>query len=273
MTASLREYGAEAVGTFLMVFFGVGVVHAAVLTGAQAGLWQVAVVWAVGVSLAIYASAARSGAHLNPAITAAFVVFRGFPCRKALGFVLAQVAGAFVAAALLYALFAGVLAHYEAAHSLVRGMPGSEQAAMIYGEYFPNPCLARALGWEPCVVSLPQAMLAEGIGTALLAFFVFSLTHPRNSAVPRSQLVPVFIGLTVAAVISIVAPLTQAGLNPARDFGPRLFAWFAGWGRIAIPGPRGGFFTVYILAPVLGALVGAAIFQFAMLDRSERVAE
>jgi len=77
----------------------------------------------------------------------------------------------------------------------------------------------------------------------------------------------------VAAIISVLSPLTQAGLNPARDFGPRLFAWLAGWGQIAIPGPRGGFFTVYILAPILGALAGAAIFQFTMLSKSERVAE
>jgi len=273
MNRSLREYGAEAVGTFLLVFFGVGVVHAAVLTGAQVGLWHVAVVWAIGVSLGIYASAARSGAHLNPAITIAFVAFRGFPRDKAVGFVLAQVLGAFLAAAVLYGLFGGILAHFEAVHGLVRGMPGSEQAAMIYGEYFPNPGLAQALNWSQAVVSLPRAMLAEGIGTGLLAFFIFSLTHPRNLAAPRSRLVPVFIGLAVAAIISVLSPLTQTGLNPARDFGPRLFAWLAGWGQIAIPGPRGGFFTVYILAPILGALAGAAIFQFTMLSKSERVAE
>ena len=68
--------------------------------------------------------------------------------------------------------------------------------------------------------------------------------------------------MEVAILIAILSPLTQAGLNPARDFGPRLFAYFAGWGSIAIPGPRGGFFTVYILAPILGALVGAAVYEY-----------
>ena len=63
-------------------------------------------------------------------------------------------------------------------------------------------------------------------------------------------------------MISVIAPLTQAGLNPARDFGPRLFAYFAGWGPIAIPGPRGGFFTVYILSPIIGGLIGAAGYEF-----------
>ena len=70
-----------------------------------------------------------------------------------------------------------------------------------------------------------------------------------------------FIGLTVAALISVIAPLTQACFNPARDFGPRLFAFLAGWGPIALPGPRGtGFLTVYILAPILGAILGSGLY-------------
>jgi glycerol uptake facilitator protein len=54
---------------------------------------------------------------------------------------------------------------------------------------------------------------------------------------------------------------TQAGLNPARDFGPRLVAYLAGWGSIALPGPRGGFFTVYILGPLLGGVLSALLFR------------
>ena len=80
---------------------------------------------------------------------------------------------------------------------------------------------------------------------------------------------PLFIGLTVSIIIAVVAPLTQAGLNPARDFGPRLFAYFAGWGSVAIPGPRGGFFTVYILSPFLGAVVGAGLYQFILRPAAE----
>jgi glycerol uptake facilitator protein len=72
------------------------------------------------------------------------------------------------------------------------------------------------------------------------------------------------IGLVVAIIVSVIAPLTQAGLNPARDFGPRFFAWLMGWGSVAIPGPRGGFFTVYILAPILGALLGALAYRVAV---------
>lgn len=257
-----RECVAEFVGTFILVFFGVGSIHAAVLTGAQAGLWQVAIVWGVAISLAIYATSAVSGAHINPAITIALSVFRDFPARKIPFYVLAQLVGAILGAAILYVLFGNMLVHFENATGLVRGAPGSQLSAMIYGEYFPNPAIAKAQGWAPDVVSHGQAMLAEGIGTAFLAFFVFAVTDQRNSGGPGRLLVPLFIGLSVSIIISIIAPLTQAGLNPARDFGPRLFAWFAGWQSIAIPGPRGGFFTVYILSPVFGALAGAGCYQW-----------
>src|SRR5207244_8701168 len=94
------------------------------------------------------------------------------------------------------------------------------------------------------------AFIAETIGTLIVALVVFALTDPRNAAAPLARLAPVFIGLTVALLISVIAPLTQACFNPARDFGPRLVAWLGGWGVLALPGPRGSsyFFTVYILA-------------------------
>jgi glycerol uptake facilitator protein len=91
---------------------------------------------------------------------------------------------------------------------------------------------------------------------------VFAVTDERNSAAPPGSLAPVFIGLTVSALISVIAPLTQACFNPARDFGPRLFAFLAGWGSIALPGTRGaGFLTVYIIAPFLGAIIGSGLYE------------
>lgn len=260
----VRECVAEAVGTYILVFFGVGSVHTAVLAGAQVGIWQVSVVWGVAVALAIYAVGALSGAHINPAMTVAFSAFRGFPARKVPFYVAAQLVGAFLGAVTLYVLFSNILHGFESGLGIVRGQAGSELSGMVYGEYFPNPAMAKALGWHAANVSLPQAMLGEGIGTAFLAFFVFAVTDSRNPGGPGRYLLPTFIGLTVAIVISVVAPLTQAGLNPARDFGPRLFSYLAGWRSIAIPGPRGGFFTVYILSPVVGALLGAGVYQHAI---------
>lgn len=259
-----REAWGEAAGTFLLVFFGAGAVHTAVLTGAQSGLWQVAVVWGAAVTLAIYATAGLSGAHLNPAVTCACAVFGRLPWRKAPGYIAAQLAGAFAAAGVLYALFHNVLARFEAARGLARGAAGSELSAMCYGEYFPNPaCLGTtAEAWAQ--VGLLQAMAAEALGTLVLVLVVFLVTDRSNPQRPPDRLFPLFVGLGLAMLISIFAPLTQAGLNPARDFGPRLFAYLAGWGQVAIPGPRGGFFAVYILAPLAGGLAGAALHEFCL---------
>lgn len=251
----------ECVGTFILVFFGVGAVNAAVLTGAQVGIWQVAVVWAVGVSLGIYASASLSGAHINPAITAAMVAWGGFPASRLVPYWSAQVLGAALASLALYGMFSEAIVEFERQHGLMRGQPGSELSAMVFGEYFPNPAIfgAGEAAWR--VVSTRAAFFAEMLGTAVLAFVVFAVTSPRNASRPPPALAAVVIGVCVAAIISVVAPLTQAALNPARDFGPRVLAYFLGWGDIAIPGPRGGWLTVYIIAPTMGALIGAGLLR------------
>jgi glycerol uptake facilitator protein len=259
VSVSARECIAEFIGTFILVFFGIGSVHVAVLLGGYAGLWQVAMIWGLGVALAIYATSAVSGAHLNPAITVAFAAYRNFPSRKIAPYILSQFAGALTAASILYLFFHNIIINFETAHGILRGQAGSELSAMIYGEYFPNPTMIGVTAQSFSLISPLQAMLAEAVGTAFLAFFIFAVTDKDNSQRPNAA--PLFIGLAVTIIICIIAPLTQAGLNPARDFGPRVFAYFAGWKTIAIPGPRGGFFTVYILGPILGALTGAAIYQ------------
>jgi glycerol uptake facilitator protein len=261
---------AEFVGTYLLVLLGCGAVHAAVLTGAQSGLWQVAIIWGIAIMLAVYTVGAISGAHINPAITLAFAVWGGFSWRSVVPYVIAQLGGAFVAAATLFVLFNPYLKAREQEKQVVRGAPGSEITAMCYGEYFPSPGpLSNSPGPYSVdtherlntFVSEPSAFVAEFLGTLILAMVVFAVTDERNAAAPPAGMAPVFIGLTVAALISVVAPLTQACFNPARDFGPRLFAFFAGWGPIALPGPRGAsFLTVYIIAPILGAIAGAGLY-------------
>jgi glycerol uptake facilitator protein len=262
---------AEACGTFLLVFFGCGAVHAAVLREAQSGVWQVAVVWGVAIMLAIFAVGAVSGAHINPAITLALAAWGRHPWNRVVPYVLAQTLGAFVAAAVLFLLFAGFLAAKERAKGVVRGEPGSVVTAMCYGEYSPNPApLAAAPGpFDLAAFEASQRQFghaaacgAEFLGTLVLGWMVFALTDPRNGGAPPAQLAPVFIGLTVAALISVLAPLTQACFNPARDFGPRLFAWWAGWGRVALPGLDGtSWLTVYILSPAAGAAAGGGLYE------------
>ena len=267
----VKTWLAEFVGTYLLVLLGCGAVHAAILTGAQSGLWQVAIVWGIAIMLAVYTIGSISGAHINPAITVAFAVWGKFPLRLVIPYATAQLAGAFVAAATLFVLFSPYLKAREQEKQVVRGAPGSEITAMCYGEYFPSPGpLSNSPGPYSIdsherlnsFVSEPAAFLAEFLGTMILALVVFAVTDVRNPGAPPPGLAAVFIGLTVAALISVIAPLTQACFNPARDFGPRLFAFFAGWGPIALPGPRGmGFLTVYIIAPIAGAIMGGGLYS------------
>ncbi|KAA6324010.1 Glycerol uptake facilitator protein, partial [termite gut metagenome] len=99
----------------------------------------------------------------------------------------------------------------------------------------------------------------EAFGTFLLVLTIFGLTEDANAGRPSNTITPLFIGLTVSSIIWLIAPLTQAGLNPARDFGPRLVTWLFGWGDAAFPDRCGGFFWVYILAPIAGGLIAALL--------------
>lgn len=267
----LRKCLAELLGTYLLVLLGCGIVHSEVLIDSQCGPWQVASVWGLAIMLAIYVTGAVSGAHLNPAITLAFAARGRFRWRWVPPYIVSQLVGAFAAAATLFVLFSPFLTAREHEKNVVRGRPGSEVTAMCYGEYFPNPGpLAHSSGPYSkeshkqlnSMVSERVAFFAEALGTFFLALVVFAVTEAKNNGGPGARLAPVFIGLTISALIVVIAPLTQACFNPARDFGPRLFAYFAGWGSVAIPGPTTtGFFTVYIAAPIVGALTGAGIYD------------
>lgn len=259
MAPLLSACMAESIGTFILVLFGIGSVAAAVFTGAQVGLWQVAAVWGFGVTLAIYASSAVSGAHLNPAVSLAFAIFRSdqFPVNRLFAYWAAQLIGALIAGLAVLILFSPFIDRFEAENDIVRGEAGSQRSAMAFGEYFPNPGMFDSAMFS---VSPLHAFAVEAFGTAILAFVIFALTERRNAGIPTNGMVPFFIGFTVAALISLFAPITQAGWNPARDFGPRIVSWLAGWGEIAIPGPEGGFW-IYILGPLVGAPLGALLFK------------
>lgn len=234
---------------------------AAVLTGAQVGVFQVAIVWGLGIATAIYLTGALSGAHLNPSVTVALAVWGPFPRRRVAPYVLAQFLGAFFGAAVLYLIFGDALRAYEQANGLVRGESGSEATAMVFGEYFPNP------GGKPLTdlvrlrMSMGSAFCAEVIGTAVLLVVIFCVSDERNKGRPQA-LAAATIGLTVTLLISLLGPLTMACFNPARDFGPRVFSSLAGWGTVPFRVNGLGWLIVYIVAPLLGALLGGAIHRY-----------
>ncbi|OAT86134.1 aquaporin [Desulfotomaculum copahuensis] len=251
----LHSFAGELLGTFVLVFIGCATVAVTVLFSAHTGLFQVAAVWGAGVTLAIYATRHLSCAHLNPAVSVAMVLSGRMAPRKLPVYLAAQLAGAFLAGLCLYLVFSGSIAAFENMHHIVRGTSDSVKTAMMFGEYFPNPSLPAGFS-----VTMTTAFGVEAAGTFLLVLMIFLLTEGCNVGRPSSEFAPVLIGLTVTTLISIFAPLTQAGLNPARDFGPRLAAYLAGWGKTAIPGPHGGFFTVYILGPLVGGCLAALLF-------------
>lgn len=250
------EFVGESIGTCILVFFGCGSVAVTVLFSAHSGLLQVAAVWGAAVTLAIYSTRHMSCAHLNPAVSIAMVVAGRMTPRKLPVYVLSQFAGAFVAAVLLYLLFAPSIAQFEQSNGIVRGEPDSIQTAMMFGEYYPNPAVG-----ENVSVTTFNAMCAEMVGTFALVFLVFSLSEGCNVGRPDDSLAPLFIGISLCMIISIVAPLTQAGLNPARDLSPRMLAYLAGWKQAAFPDSHLGFLTVYVIGPIAGGILAALAFR------------
>ena len=250
----------EFFGTFLLVFFGCGSVCAAVTTGAQVGVFQIAIVWGLGIATAIYLSGSLCSAHLNPAVTIASAVWSRFPIRLVLPYIAVQMLAAFSAAALLYVIFSGSIAAYETKNGINRGEIGSEATAMVFGEYFPNPGGKPLTAAARATMSHGAAFVAEVVGAAILVLVIFCVTDDRNATRPQ-LLTAATIGLTVTILISLLGPLTMASLNPARDLGPRLFSAMAGWRAVPFQVNGLGWLTVYIIAPIAGGLVGGGIYR------------
>jgi glycerol uptake facilitator protein len=221
---------------------------------AASGDWMlIATGWAIAVALAVYVAGGISGAHINPAVTLAFAVFRGFPWSKVPGYMIAQVLGAFTAAALLYLNYKQAINAFEAANDIVRGEDSSIPSFSIFAT-FPAEYYSNAAG----------PFLDELIGTALLVGIVLALVDEFGEG-PGANLAPLMIGFVVFAIGMSFGANSGYAINPARDLGPRLFAWIQGWGDIAVPGNYGnvdGYMWVPIVAPLVGGLVGALVYDF-----------
>ncbi|GAA0491038.1 MULTISPECIES: MIP/aquaporin family protein [Tatumella] len=240
---------AEFIGTGLILFFGAGCVAALKVAGASFGQWEICIVWGLAVSMGVYVSAGISGAHLNPAVTVALCLFGHFEGRKVIPYIVAQVAGAFCAAALVYGLYRSLFIDFEQAHQIVRGSTESLGLAGVFSTY-PHPG-----------ISVVQAFFVELVITAVLMGMIMALTDDGNG-LPRGPLAPLLIGLLVAVIGAAMGPLTGFALNPARDFGPKMFTALAGWGEIAFTGGKTiPYFLVPIFGPLIGACVGAFIYR------------
>jgi len=259
------ECMAEFLGTFVLIMFGDGVVGMAVaaLPGSgrtaspttifnAAGDWLLITWgWAMAVAMGVWVAGGVSGAHINPAVTLALAVRRKFPWRSVVPYWVAQVAGAFAAAALVYAVYNSAINAFNlAAHT-----PKSSGSALAtYSIFATFP----ASYFHGTVVG---PFVDQVVGTALLLLLVVAITDARN-LLPGSNMSPLIIGFAVAAIGMSFGANAGYAINPARDFGPRLLAFFAGWGKVALPGSynvAGFHFSYYFWIPIVGPLVGGII--------------
>jgi glycerol uptake facilitator protein len=205
------------------------------------------------VAFGVYVAGGISGAHINPAVTLAFAARRDFPWRKVPGYIGAQLAGAFVGALLVYVVYKGAIDSYERAHDITRGDPNSVPTFSIFAT-FPAKYLGNWIG----------PFVDQVVGSAFLVAFVFAVVDEFNQA-PKANLAPLIIGFVVVAIGLSFGANAGYAINPARDFGPRLFAWIAGWGKVAIPGDYGnvnGYLWIPIVGTSLGGLIGAYVYDF-----------
>jgi MIP family channel proteins len=241
-----RETLAEFLGTFILIVFGVGVVAQVVLSkGAAGSTLSINIAWGLAVTMGCYVCAGVTGAHLNPAVTLALAVHRRFPWSKVLPYSLAQLAGAFVASVVVFVTYHEALAAFDGG---VRQVLGPQGTAGIWATY-PQPFLS----------VFPGGFIDQVVGTALLVGVIFGITDSRNSPVPAG-LAPVVVGLLVVLIGATFGFNAGYAINPARDFGPRLFTFVAGWGGEVFRAGN-GWWWVPIIAPCVGAVLGGWVYD------------
>jgi glycerol uptake facilitator protein len=202
--------------------------------------------WGLGVTLGVYVAARLSGAHLNPAVTVALAAFKGFPWSKVAPYALAQTAGAFVAA---------LLVRWNYTEALAKADPGHTFKTQIVFSTLPangNPNLP-VYEWG--------AFRDQVMGTAILLLLILAITDMLNTP-PGANMAPFIIGLVVVAIGMAWGTNAGYAINPARDFGPRLASFLTGYGGAWRDQYGNFYFWVPILGPLVGGLVGAALYKF-----------
>jgi glycerol uptake facilitator protein len=239
----------EAVAMFIIIAFGDSVAAMYSLydpSPYQHAYWGVCIAWGLAVAIAIYTTGSISGCHANPAVTLALALYRKFPWRSVVPYCIAQTAGAFAGAALVFQLYAPVINQFNLDHHLTRAAGGAA------GVFFTHP----GAGITPF-----HAFGDEVVLTAFLIFGIFAITEQYNEMAPGANFGALMIGFLVALIGASMGYLEAWAINPARDFGPRFFCSVAGWGSSALPSPD-NYWWIPILGPLLGGALGGGAYQF-----------
>lgn len=252
LAGTLGECIGEFFGTMVLIFFGDGCVAVFGLFTNLGGKptpfaneWIVIILgWGLAVMLGIYVCGAISGAHLNPAVTLGLAVRGKLTWNKVLPYWAAQVLGAFVAAAILYFVYKGAIDNAIGTHNIADAANGAGYV------FYTSP---------KSFVGTFGAFGDEFIGTALLVGLIFAITDGRNQPV-QGNINPLIIGLLIVAIGASFGTNTGYAINPARDFGPRL--WIAIVSGGASFSVNNYYFWIPIVAPLLGGVVGAFIYDF-----------
>src|SRR5579884_4209162 len=216
------KYAAELVGTFVLVFAGLGT---AVIAGGQ--VHNVGVAMAFGLSLLAmaYTLGPISGCHINPAVTLGMVVARRMGMKEAVGYWIAQCVGAIIASGIV--LF------------IASGAPGGSLASLAgaangFGDH------------SPANYSMAAAFVAEMFLTMLLVLTVLGVTDDRAPV----GFAGIPIGLILTVIILAGIPITNGSFNPARSIGPAV--WVRGWALDQL--------WLFIVAPLLGGILAARLY-------------
>ncbi len=220
----MHKYLAELVGTFVLVFGGVG---SAVLAGPKVGNVGIALAFGLALLAMVYTIGPISGCHINPAVTVGLVLHRKIGPTDAAAYIVAQIIGAIIAAGLLLAIAKGGPGGYDPA---VAGLGANGYGVHSPGHY--------ALG---------AAFLTE---TILTVFLVLTVLGATDITAPVG-----FAGLAIGLVLTLIhlvgIPITGTSVNPARSIGPAVFVGGWAWGQL----------WLFIVAPLLGAVIAAGVYQ------------
>ena len=232
----IKKLAAEAIGTFWLTFGGCGsAVIAAAFPQVGIGLLGVSFAFGLTVLTMAYAIGHISGCHLNPAVTVGLAAGGRFPTSQIVPYVVAQVIGAVVAAAILYAIASGA-----ADFSLAKGF-----AANGYGDHSPGK------------YSLVACLIAEVVLTMMFLFIIMGSTHGKAPA----GFAPIAIGLALTLIHLISIPVTNTSVNPARSTGPALFV--GGWALAQL--------WLFWVAPLLGGAAGGLLYRWLSAEPSAQV--